>query len=230
MSQDEQGTSYYSALNLTSWATAQQIRQSYREMSKRYHPDTTDLPPAVATAKFQQINEAYATLSNPERRKAYDLKIGYSRIAVIQAPDYLNRPMARSRHGYSRSAYLDPTDRSLSPGEIFAVFILGLTFAACLLLVIAIGLARGDSAFQPLSQAHDLPISNPSSTALEPALHPVLAPSILPEALHLNQEQSVPEALPQAVDLPTQPAELQAPSEGYPMNASPRFLPAAPES
>jgi len=37
----------------------------YRQLSKRYHPDTTALPPAIATAKFQQLNEAYATLNNP---------------------------------------------------------------------------------------------------------------------------------------------------------------------
>jgi hypothetical protein len=49
---------------------------------------------------------------------------------------------------YNSSAYLDPTDRPLSAGEIFALFILGLTFLGCLLLAIAIGLTRGESAVQ----------------------------------------------------------------------------------
>jgi len=83
------------------------------------------LPPSVATAKFQQLNNAYATLSNPERRLAYDLKIGYSRLNVIQSPPGFNTPVSRSGEKTSNSAYLDPTDRPLSPGEIFALFIMG---------------------------------------------------------------------------------------------------------
>lgn len=150
----DQGTSnqtgYYALLGLHPSASALEIRRAYRELSKCYHPDTTDLPPAIATTKFQQLNEAYAVLSNPERRLTYDLKIGYSRLSVIQAPtETLNRPVSGGQFSCKTPAYLDPTDRPLSPGEIFALFILGLTFLGCLLLAIAIGLTRGDTAFQP---------------------------------------------------------------------------------
>jgi len=137
---------HYALLGLHPSASAIEIRRAYRELSKRYHPDTTDLPRGVATAKFQQLNEAYAILSSPEQRFTYDLKIGYSRFGVIQAPPDLNHPVSNS-YDWSKSAYLDATDRPLSTGEIFALFILGLTFLACLLLVIAIGLTRGDAAF-----------------------------------------------------------------------------------
>jgi hypothetical protein len=138
--------SYYALLGLHPAASALEIRRAYRELSKCYHPDTTELPAKVAIAKFQQLNEAYATLSSPERRQIYDQKIGYSRISVIQAPSNLNRLVSKSK--YSSSAYLDPTDRPLSAGELFALFILGLTFLGCVLLAIAIGLTRGESAFQ----------------------------------------------------------------------------------
>jgi hypothetical protein len=66
---------------------------------------------------------------------------------VIQEGLNLNRPVSDS-YNWSKSAYLDPSERELSPGEIFALFILGLTFLACLLLAIAIGLTHGDAAFQ----------------------------------------------------------------------------------
>jgi hypothetical protein len=141
-------TSYYALLGIHPSASPLEIRRAYRELSKRFHPDTTELPAATATAKFQQLNEAYATLSNPERRTAYDQKIGYSRLHVIQPPPNLNTPVNQPRRTYSSSAYLDPTDRPLSAGEIFALFILALTFVGCLLLAIAIGLTRGESAFQ----------------------------------------------------------------------------------
>lgn len=139
---------YYALLGVNPSASPIEVRRAYRELSKLYHPDTTELPTDTATQKFQQINEAYATLSNPERRGAYDQKIGYSRFTVIQQPPGFNTPVNQQRRTYSSSAYLDPTDRPLSAGEIFALFILGLTFIGCLLLAIAIGLTRGDSAFQ----------------------------------------------------------------------------------
>ena len=139
---------YYALLGLHPSASPIEVRRAYRELSKLYHPDTTELPTDTATQKFRQINEAYATLSNPERRGAYDQKIGYSRLSVIQQPPGFNTPVNQPRRTYSSSAYLDPTDRPLSAGEIFALFILGLTFIGCLLLAIAIGLTRGDSAFQ----------------------------------------------------------------------------------
>ncbi|WP_332975380.1 MULTISPECIES: J domain-containing protein [unclassified Microcoleus] len=138
------GSGHYGLLGLHPSASAIEIRRSYRELSKLYHPDTTNLSPSVATAKFQQLNNAYATLSNPERRLAYDLKIGYSRVNVIQSPPGFNTPVSRSREKTSNSAYLDPTDRPLSPGEIFALFIMGSTLVGCLVLAIAIGLIRGN--------------------------------------------------------------------------------------
>ncbi|MEG4325266.1 J domain-containing protein, partial [Microcoleus sp. herbarium5] len=136
------GYSYYGLLGLHPSASPIEIRRSYRELSKLYHPDTTDLPPAVATAKFQQLNNAYATLSNPERRLAYDLKIGYSRLNVIAPPPGFNTPVSGSGKKTSNSAYLDPTDRPLSPGEMFALFIMGASLIGCLVLAIAIGLIR----------------------------------------------------------------------------------------
>jgi hypothetical protein len=151
-------TTYYALLGLHPSASSLEIRRAYRELSKRYHPDTTDLSTDTATRKFQQLNEAYATLSNPERRVLYDQKIGYSRLNVIQSPPDLNIPVDQPRRTYRSSAYLDPTDRPLSAGELFALFILGLTFLGCILLAIAIGLTRGDSAFQmPDTSSNNLP-------------------------------------------------------------------------
>lgn len=133
---------YYGILGLHPAASVVDIRRSYRRLSKKYHPDTTELPPSVATAKFQRLNEAYATLSSPQKRSLYDLKIGYSRINVIQAPQGWE---AQNKPRNSSSAYLDPTDRPLSSGEIFVLFLLGATFIGCLLLVVAVAYFRGDA-------------------------------------------------------------------------------------
>ncbi|MDJ0897381.1 MAG: J domain-containing protein [Xenococcus sp. MO_188.B8] len=131
---------YYSILGLHPAASEIEIRRTYRQLSKKYHPDTTNLPLSVAQAKFQRINEAYGILSNPERRSLYDLKIGYSRINVIQAPQGWEFD---SDDHQSTSAYLDPFDRPLSSGEIFVLFLLGLTFIGCILLVLTVAYLRG---------------------------------------------------------------------------------------
>lgn len=132
-------SNYYDLLGLHPAASTIAIRRTYRQLSKKYHPDTTDLPPQIATAKFQRLNEAYAVLSSPEARSLYDLKIGYSRINVIQAPTWSNPDEEK----YSRTAYLDPTDRPLSEGEIFMLVLLAITFLGCLALAIAIAYFRG---------------------------------------------------------------------------------------
>lgn len=145
--------SHYAILGLHPSASVIEIRRAYRELSKRYHPDTTELPPETAKSKFQRLNEAYATLSNPDRRSLYDLKIGYSRWNVIQSPPEVTSD-SDLKQQWSKSAYLDPSDRPLSAGEIFALLMLGVTLIGCLLLAILIAVLRGDQLVPPSALPH----------------------------------------------------------------------------
>lgn len=66
---------YYAILSIPSTATAQQIRDAYKKAALKSHPDRvpSDSPERPArTKKFQQINDAYYTLSDPTRRRDYD--------------------------------------------------------------------------------------------------------------------------------------------------------------
>ena len=142
--------SYYKILGVRSSASLADMRQAYRQLSKRYHPDTTELPPEVARTCFQQLKEAYATLSDPEKKARYDRKLRLSgRAPYGQAPLHptpsKNRPQT-----HTNNAYLDPVERPLSSGELFSLFVLGATLLGCLLLAIAIGLTRGEAALQPI--------------------------------------------------------------------------------
>ncbi len=205
MPEREVVVNYYALLELPPASSVQQIRRAYRELSKLYHPDTTALPAAIATEKFQQLNEAYATLSSPERRVAYDLKLGYSRLSVIQPPANFNQPASQTR-SYRSSAYLDPTDRPLSAGEIFAVFILGVTFVACLVLVVTISLARGEAALPPLTPNALEPIEAVISRERSPAETPVVQAVQPPLARKdsENLEDPATDTSP-APDLPSEP-------------------------
>lgn len=134
---------YYTLLGVHPSASPIDIRRAYREASKKYHPDTTTLPAATATAKFQVLNEAYAVISNPDRRVAYDREIGYSRLLLVQPPEHFRSFQPRVDK-YRSSAYLDPTDRPLSGGELFALLMLVVSFLGCSILALGVGIARGE--------------------------------------------------------------------------------------
>ena len=62
---------YYSILGVRRDATAKEIKQAYRRLARRYHPDVNP-GDASAEQKFKEISEAYAVLGNPEQRQKYD--------------------------------------------------------------------------------------------------------------------------------------------------------------
>lgn len=63
---------YYQILGVDRKATPGEIKKIYRKLAQKYHPDKAKGNKAEAEARFKQISEAYAVLSNAEKRKAYD--------------------------------------------------------------------------------------------------------------------------------------------------------------
>ena len=194
--------SYYGLLGLHPSASVREIRQAYRDLSKLYHPDTTVLSAATATTKFQQLNEAYATLSSPDRRTVYDQKIGYSSVPVVQRSQRVEQTNSAHRSVRSSSAYLDPTDRPLSPGEIFALFILGITFVGCLILAIAIGITRGEAVLQPIT-VHMAAPQQVNTTQQDVVASPtVLEPPVLEPPVTVEPSLTIKPPSAQSADVP----------------------------
>ena len=61
---------YYDVLGVERTAGSDEIRKAYRDLARRHHPDVSRQPDA--TARFQQINEAYEVLRDDEKRASYD--------------------------------------------------------------------------------------------------------------------------------------------------------------
>ncbi|MFN2474865.1 MAG: DnaJ C-terminal domain-containing protein [Chthoniobacterales bacterium] len=66
---------YYAALGVDQNATNIQIRDAYRLLAKRYHPDR-NRDSVEARVRTQQLNAAYEVLRDPARRRAYDQELG----------------------------------------------------------------------------------------------------------------------------------------------------------
>jgi len=64
-------TTYYDILNIEPTATQDEIKKTYRKLAMKYHPDKNP-GNKEAEAKFKEISEAYAVLSDVEKRKNYD--------------------------------------------------------------------------------------------------------------------------------------------------------------
>jgi len=62
---------YYKTLGVSRSATDKELKQAYRKLAKKYHPDANPDNPN-AEAKFKEINEAYEILGNKEKRETYD--------------------------------------------------------------------------------------------------------------------------------------------------------------
>ncbi|MBA3704406.1 MAG: J domain-containing protein [Bacteroidetes bacterium] len=97
---------YYSILNVSSTASAEAIKAAYRELAKKYHPDK-NMGNKSAEEYFKEIQQAYAILSNPEKRKKYDLKFLYNTFNQNPSGQYSGnayqyaQQQARQKYQYS---------------------------------------------------------------------------------------------------------------------------------
>lgn len=96
---------YYSVLGVPRNADAQALKSAYRKLARTYHPDVNPDDKANAERRFKEINEAYAVLSDPEKRRKYD-RFGAEWDRYQQADA---RPRQYSRYGSGHQPRSSPS-------------------------------------------------------------------------------------------------------------------------
>jgi curved DNA-binding protein CbpA len=109
----------YKVLNLPHSATGKEIKQSYRQLARKFHPDTWSLPcfsPAErqqATEKFTEISNAYSLLSDEKDKAEYDRTYKYG--GYDTKPAATKRPEPAASRPYAAPA--PPPPRSPYPAS-----------------------------------------------------------------------------------------------------------------
>ncbi|MGH8857827.1 MAG: DnaJ domain-containing protein [Polaromonas sp.] len=103
---------YYTVIGLTRDAAPDDIKQAYRRLARKYHPDVSI--EQNAEARFKELAQAYEVLSSPEKRAEYDQQLGTHRKAAQgcsptpewSASQKFSRPVFDEGHTFDPSAFL----------------------------------------------------------------------------------------------------------------------------
>jgi len=100
---------YYIVLGITPSADARKIKKAYRTVAKKYHPDVSHSPESAE--RFQEIREAYETLSDAGARRKYDEELARegSSLRITEVPETIAR----------RRSVFDEMDSLFSPVDDF---------------------------------------------------------------------------------------------------------------
>jgi curved DNA-binding protein len=100
---------YYQALGVPRDAPVEEVKKAYRKLARKYHPDVSKEPDA--DARMKEVNEAYAVLSDPEKRAAYDqLGSGYQPGQDFRPPPNWDTGFEFSGRGFSGAEAADFSD------------------------------------------------------------------------------------------------------------------------
>ena len=103
---------YYDVLGVDKSADEKEIKKAYRKLAMKYHPDVSDSEDA--TEKFKEISEAYAVLSDSDKRSKYD-RFGHAGMDGFSAEDIKN-VMEQNRNGLNE---MIPAYEKISEIEIY---------------------------------------------------------------------------------------------------------------
>lgn len=139
---------YYILLGIKNTATLEEIKLAFRSLAKKYHPDKNQ-GEENNDLLFKEIQEAYETLSNAEKRRKYDLKFSYvdnyQRIKKKQHVPYTGnayqyaQQQAKYEQHYQQQreeSFPEPVPKEKRTGTDPFLFVISIVIAIALLIFI----------------------------------------------------------------------------------------------
>lgn len=99
----------YAVLGVKATATGDEIRKAYRKKALQFHPDKN--PSATAEETFKEINKAYETLSDADKRRVYDLqqqKPGFPSTTTTNTTSSKSAPQQRKQSTSFKTSFHTP--------------------------------------------------------------------------------------------------------------------------
>ena len=118
---NESGGSFYEVLGISPTAFLTEIKQSYRKLALKYHPDRNLDNIEYATETFKRISEAYSVLSDDVLRCNYDNKLK-SAVSSSTSSNFTSKHDARHDFSFNKTpnSYSEPTATFTKPSAQYA--------------------------------------------------------------------------------------------------------------
>lgn len=140
-----QQKNFYTVLGIKKTASLKEIKTAYRNLAKKHHPDKNH-DKGKAEDHFKEIQYAYAVLSNPHKRREYDLKTGpadsYTSSTAFRtdapSPYSFAKTAAQAQKQASAKAPPPPTNKPKGLGVDYFPLIVSIIAALLFLCFIAL--------------------------------------------------------------------------------------------
>ena len=95
---------YYEVLRIPSTASLSDIKNAYKKLVKKYHPDIYEGNKLFAESKIKEINEAYETLSEKSKKDIYDAELNYKKYEPTKE-DFVKTYTKEDLNQYKKAYY-----------------------------------------------------------------------------------------------------------------------------
>lgn len=126
---------YYKILEVSKTASQEEIKQNYRMLAKKWHPDANGNT-KESEEKFKAISEAYSHLSSPEKRREYDVRSSFQDSTKYDSNNYGKSNRHKSTYSTGDWEFVYTYTRRKKSDQYFQDYAMGTIVKGALQLIV----------------------------------------------------------------------------------------------